>query len=111
MTPEQFGSRFEERIFFAPLFNEVMAELKEDQPAAEAKQADEYKIAATNIQPQSPSAITRHDIIINYRLDGHTLEYLVCLSGEPGMTLKRLRRIIFKHITIKNQHNEHAITA
>ncbi len=47
--------------------------------------------------------ISENDRRINPKLDLRTLEYILLVSGEPGMELSLLRSVIQKHIQLKNQ--------
>ena len=47
--------------------------------------------------------ISENDRRINPKLDLRTLEYILLVSGEPGMDMGLLRSVIQKHIQLKNQ--------
>ena len=45
--------------------------------------------------------ISENDRRINPKLDQRTLEYILLVSGEPGMDMGLLRSVIQKHIQLK----------
>lgn len=95
-----FRKRYQQRLDDQMIVESAVKEVKE-QAGQDARPENEYKIAYAKVQPVNQYPLYREEIATNKALDLPTLEYVIMVSGEPGMTLEFLRQVIYKHITLK----------
>ena len=106
-NPELFTKQFLELLPFKQFSEEVISEMKSNRPQSccNKKEGEMHRIAGTNVLQHDIILMSENEVLINERLDLRALEYIIQISGEKNMSLKRLRDVIYTHILIKQQGN------